>query len=390
MKKIKNIVAGCLASVLLCSTMTIGVSAAAPATPAIVSERTALDDLDAILAARFYLFSEEEDMNFWSDDLAGIQIIPLYNIDGDITAYYVELANDVGYAVINNNTNNPAAIEFGAGNNPKIKAILDDIAEPHIIYNSPVSLYNVDEATPLAVTSGTSGIYDNYPDLCEKNEYLAYALSQQKLILENSAIPYGNGNYGFFDFADLPSTDGYKRDFCVSWHSVDWLDMSEVSSDKVKDHCGATAVTNLALYFAELGKQSLLIGSKSEGDEYRTKTFAKVHEIVGNGPKVTIANDAVEYFSNRGVTLKYKTDRNLFMSDHIQAYKNAIWASHPCGLLLEDGIDSWHWILGVGWREYENNGMYFEVVNGWARNETKWYKPGNEATWISATEYWVE
>jgi hypothetical protein len=148
-------------------------------------------------------------------------------------------------------------------------------------------------------------------------------------------------------------------------------------SDIASNHCGATAVTNLALYFVERGESDLLYN----GD--KDDTFEAVHDIVGNGPVMTIAGSASEYFDDQGVSLNYSSVGTT------SSYKTAIDNNRPVGLLLAEGIVSWHWILGVGYRNYTSGSMYFRIVDGWYDNMDSYYLPHSGSLWMSATQYWV-
>jgi len=57
--------------------------------------------------------------------------------------------------------------------------------------------------------------------------------------------------------------------------------------------------------------------------------------------------------------------------------------------LLAEGIVNWHWILGVGWREYSSGNFYMRIVDGWDGTANRFYKPYSDSLWISATEYWL-
>ncbi len=70
-------------------------------------------------------------------------------------------------------------------------------------------------------------------------------------------------------------------------------------------------------------------------------------------------------------------------------YKTAIAKNRPCGILLADGIVNWHWILGVGWREYSSGNFYMRIVDGWDGTSNRFYKPYSDSLWVSATEYWL-
>lgn len=374
-----------LSSAFIFTNASINVSAVLSSDPIIA--RLELDNIDVILASHYFLASDD-DMNFWYDDLSEVEIVPLYDIEGDISSYYVELPNSVGYAVINNNVENQTAIEFGAGSNPQIRAIMENTIEPHIIYNSPVSLYNMGDVSAYSSISDAPDIYENYPDLRESNVALANVISQQRVLLENTIVTHGDGDYGFIDFSNMPS--GKYDSACVSNLSgVEWVSTGETAGSGVDNHCGAVAVTNLALFFAMRGKSNLIQGKRDPSGQYRMDTFNAVHDIVGNGPKMTIADDAVKYFKDCGYTLNYYTDRNVFLNDRIAAEIAAINHNRPCGILLEDALFSWHWVIGVGYRIYNDNNTYFQIVDGWSKNDSHYYKPGYGSTWVSMTEYWV-
>lgn len=378
MRKLKNIMACSLASALMCTSIATTTSAAS--VDATENEDLGLDRIDAILASHYFLASPQNNMNFWNNDLSDIDIVPLYDTEGEISSYYVELSGDCGYAVINNNVENPTAIEFGKGCNPQIREILDNTDDPHIIYNNPISLYDAGGIMTLSESSDTPDIYDNYPDLHEPNFELANEISRQKTFLESLPMPYGDGDYGFIDWGSMP-TGGYTNNYLSGYNSIDWVSTSETAA-YASNHCGSVAVTNLALYFAYKGKSNLKVGD-------RITTFKTVHRYVGDGPKMTIADDAVKYFRFRGYILNYSTDRSTLMSDRIDAENEAIDNGRPCGLLLEDALFSWHWILAVGYRNYTNGDKYFQIVDGWSNNATRYYKPGEGSNWVSMTEYWV-
>ena len=192
--------------------------------------------------------------------------------------------------------------------------------------------------------------------------------------MKNRAVIQGDGDYGFIDLGDMPSGK-YTSDTILYATSTDWAIMDEFNSI-ADNHCGATAVTNIALYYAKRGYSKLKINS-------RLDTFKAVHKIVGNGPVMTIAGSAKEYFSDRGYTLKYSSVGDF------SGIKSATTSDRPCGILLADGLFSWHWILSVGWREYTNGGNYLRIMDGWYDTVDRYYKINSGSLWISATEYWV-
>lgn len=91
MGKIKNIMTCCLASVLMCTSITA--TASATSTAVAENEKLGLDRFDAILASHYFLASPQNDMIFWSDALSDVDIVPLYDAEGEISSYYVELSD---------------------------------------------------------------------------------------------------------------------------------------------------------------------------------------------------------------------------------------------------------------------------------------------------------
>lgn len=64
-------------------------------------------------------------------------------------------------------------------------------------------------------------------------------------------------------------------------------------------------------------------------------------------------------------------------------------ADHPCGILLENSLFSWHWVICVGWRTYTTGANYMRIVNEWDNTANYFYQPNVGSTWVSGTEYWV-
>jgi len=186
----------------------------------------------------------------------------------------------------------------------------------------------------------------------------------------------GDGTYGFFRASEMPA-GGYESDTIPYAADVNWAKTSDFN-DIANNHCGATSVTNLALYFAQNGYPDLKIND-SAGD-----TFKAVHQIVGNGPVMTIARHAEKYFSSRGYRLKHRS------VEDIPAIKAAAANGRPCGILLIGGLFAWHWVIGVGWRQYAANGdFYIRINNNWDGSADTYYKPETGSAWWSAASYWV-
>lgn len=98
---------------------------------------------------------------------------------------------------------------------------------------------------------------------------------------------------------------------------------------------------------------------------------------------MTIADEAKEYFTDRGYTLKTSSVGSF------SGIQTAIGNDRPCGILLANAIVDWHWVICVGYRAYNSGGSYMRVVDGWNDTTLKFYLCNSGSTWISATQYWV-
>lgn len=330
-----------------------------------------LDSTDVVIMANYYLSSKLIDNNKTTNNLDVDSILPLYSSEGNIVAYYIDFL-DSSYAVINNNKDNPEAIEFGFENS-KIKELYGKCKECKIVYNSPTDFYFMNEASLFSLTSNKdkNDLYDNYPDLNEKNDSLSKILCEYKTINTFSS----SSDWGFINSGNLPTGEISSSYSIPSLNKVSWVSTGDFS-DIASNHCGAVAVTNLALYFSAIGYTEL----KKESSY---NTFVEVHKIVGNGPTATIADKAKTYFKNCGYTLKTNAVSTTF-----HYFRMTINANRPCAMLLTNGVKEAHWIIGVGYIVYKDGGTYMRIVDGWNHNSTRYYK-GTGSNWISATGYWI-
>lgn len=183
------------------------------------------------------------------------------------------------------------------------------------------------------------------------------------------------GDYGFCGRSALPLSSYETQS--LNMKPIRWATTGDFQK-AAYNHCGAVFVTNLALYFDQLGYKDLQV------NDSMSDTFAVVHQIVGNGPVALLAGKAQTYFAGRGYLLKSRRVGTL------RRLKLAIANQHPLGILLAQGWVDWHWILVVGWRQYSTGETYLRIVDGWHPTENRFYKVGGGAAWWSATEYWLE
>ena len=330
-----------------------------------------LSYMDIAISAAIRLNSSNEDEDILKKNGSKIEkIASIYDSKNTRIAYYITFS-PTGYAIVNNNPNNPELIEFGYGKNEDIEEVLNnDSVAKYFNQNN-----NFEKNNYLRIDIKSDEIYDIYTDLKEDNQELLKEIRSVKESIKESISLRGKGGYGFYDWGQMPSGN-YESRTISGASSTDWITTGEVS-DLAKNHCGATSVTNIALYFNNRGYSKL----KINGD--KCETFKKVHAIVGNGPVMTIAGDTKTYFSNRGYELKYSSVNSF------DGIKNSVRNDRITGILLANGIVDWHWVLGVGYREYSSGDKFIRIVNGWNNTIDRFYKPGSGSLWISATEYWI-
>ncbi|MCD7880692.1 MAG: hypothetical protein LUG47_03265 [Clostridiales bacterium] len=344
-----------------------------------------LDVLDVIISAYIYMNSDDEDMDLWPDVAYVADLVPLYDADGEQVAWYLRLTSGE-FAVVNNNKDNPTLIEYGESDNKLIRNILDNIENPHIIYNSPFEIYDTADKSDalMQIDDNEATLYDNYPDLTEENEELKSIVASCREIVEAQmagqvyAPTDSNSDYGFISDSSM-SSSSYNGS-SLSYGSTSWAIMSDYTPS-VQNHCGATCITNAVLLIARKNSSySSLKKSTTAG------TLESVYNYVGNGPIVTaskLMSGAKSYFTSCGHTLNYSSANSF--SDVVTAIGN----NRPCCILLENSASSWHWVLAVGWRQYSSGGNYFQIVTGWSRTDKYFYKVNSVSTWVSGASIWA-
>lgn len=338
--------------------------------PSLLSQ--SMNEFDIVLAAAVKLNSDnyEDDILYTGSTVRNI--IPLYDDKESIVAFYVSF-NPTGYAVVNNNKLNLAVIEYGRGTKFEIEKIVNH--NKKAIYNNPISIYT-HKYVKKRENSGKN-FYDFYPELLQSDIELQEEISAIKSkVSENNIATKGDGDYGFVDWGDMPSA-AYSAKTIMSAYSTSWITTYD-TAHIAHEHCGATAATNIALYYASCGYSNLKINNS------KIDTFKAVHKIIGNGPTMMIAGGTEKYFHNRGYSL---SSASVYDFD---AVKNAAYNDQIQGVLLADGIDNWHWVLAVGYRQYNSGENYMRIVNGWDNSIDVFYKVNSGSAWISATRYWVD
>ena len=86
-----------------------------------------MDSLDILLAAFRVLGGEAESESAVWENISGIRDIqPLYDVEHSVIAYYLAF-DPYGYAIINNNLNNPIVMEYSPVNNVSMDSTFREV-----------------------------------------------------------------------------------------------------------------------------------------------------------------------------------------------------------------------------------------------------------------------
>lgn len=123
---------------------------------------------------------------------------PLYNVENEQVAWYVKLSTGA-YAVVNNDANNPAVIEFGDAPSEEIEAIYKNNENATVVYNE---VYDAKLVKDEASIRKAKGLRQNFPELKSKDTYLKNIITRQKNRIrnDNRVSVMSVGGYGFVDW----------------------------------------------------------------------------------------------------------------------------------------------------------------------------------------------
>lgn len=181
-----------------------------------------------------------------------------------------------------------------------------------------------------------------------------------------------SGDYGFVNLSAMPK--GNYTEGNLPFDGINWAVTKEFSS-LAKNHCAAVCVMNLVLFFANQGYKELT-------EHGRENVFKSIHKLTGNGPVPFTAGKAKKYFSSCGIKLK----SNTFGSNFTKIQKS-VQSGNPCIILLSSNLTNWHWVMCIGWREYEQDEKYLRIVDGWNSTSDRFYPVNKRSRWLTSTQY---
>ncbi len=164
----------------------------------------------------------------------------------------------------------------------------------------------------------------------------------------------------FIVLNQLPSSVKIHMLPCLS---QDWCCTDDFKTT-AKRHCFTVCICNLLLWYfrdKNLDKEDL---------------FYQLHMELGNGPIFRLRK-AKKIFENEAFPLDTQSVSNI---DQIQSALNN---GQACPILLALKPWDWHWVLAVGWLEFEGD-TYLLILDGWHTCADRLYKlePGKE--WLKA------
>lgn len=197
----------------------------------------------------------------------------------------------------------------------------------------------------------------------------------KKSINKYKYFPHKSG-FPFKSIKELPKLSSNSKFNSLSGiKNIDWITTGETST-LASRHCGAVAATNTFLYMNNFYK-----GGKEDFE--KKEIFKSLHKMIGNGPIFSIDSYLKGFFKKLGYDLKSKKIKS------IDQYKSEIDKGNVIAILIARGIVQWHWVLGVGYIEYEDGNFYAQIIDGWHNSCDKFYKIKNNKSWLSARSFYI-
>ncbi len=333
-----------------------------------------LNETEILLASYYYLYSDKEEDNYWKyDSKDDVSVMPLYDEEETITAYYVK--TKTGYVILHNDIMNPVAMEFGEGECDAIEAIAEKKDAEKIVYTGPLQVYGSEEYCKM---QNKTSIYDNYPVLKEHNEQLSQLLKNTENMIKESSRTLSQSEtlWGFFENNILPVGEYIGRNL-GSCTTTEWVKMQFFND---YNHCGPTAAVNILKWFYKREYSNVYRGSN-------IATYNGVKSYLVRFPMIgataSLRSGLTNYCSAWGYTLN-SSQVNTFAQ-----LKTAINYNRICDMLIRRNSEL-HWIVVIGYRDYTDDSyQYLRVINGWNENSNVYYIVGQGSSKTGSTCYWI-
>ena len=347
-----------------------------------LTNESQMDALDIMSVAYRFMaatpIGDGESQSLWDQTTAVKDFHPLYNEENQVIAYYVSFEPS-GYVIVNNNRQNPIALEFSDEDSLYKETMVSKSAGEPVFYGLNldndqvgVSLKSVEENDPLQFLSvqnqAEMTAHENIKSqvLSSLRDRSNIQSSMQNDMQENNTISLSalRGSYDniITDGSSLPS-GSFSANNLPYYNSVTWGIMNDFSSIAGgNNHCGATAAFNVINYYSvRYGRSALMNGS-------RANTFSSIFSKVGNGPVLfsKINSGLQSYVNERGYSYSGGS------CGYYSSIKSRVQSGQMCMILTSASIINMHYINAIGYRDYTTGSSYIRVINEWDNSINKY------------------
>lgn len=264
--------------------------------------------------------------------------IPICGNSGEVFAYCV-LFGAAGYVIINNNRDNPVALEFSENDS-----------------TGSVAAMRLQDSIRLASSSSENGFLASLrrPNIEVADYHQRYMEKFGDRIGQRSGsiLPPTDLPRGIFTSNHIPATLGSM-----------WGTTSEFAGiGGAANHCGSTAAFNVIAYYRNrLSRPALMLSARSA-------TFAALHARIGDGPVLfnALVGGLKSYVQSRGSSF------GSAVTGGWVGIKREIDAGRMAIMLLTFSLFNWHYVNAIGYRRYQSGGDYIQVVNGWENTTARY------------------
>jgi len=340
-----------------------------------------MGSLDVMLAAFRFLSMDDKNEDIWGR-LTGVkEYKELYDLSGNVRAYYISF-EPTGFIVINNNYENPIAIEYSKGDCPYFvgENAQSRIAE-NTVYVSPMGFLASNDVSDAIYSKNNTDILKKTDDFYSWLDVPNYEEMHHQIMLMSqleasqvrpSATRGTYADYNMIASVNLTGTGGSVTERLGDIYSIsNWGTYNEFLSSTVYNHCVSVAAFNLILYY-----RYSILGLSTTGTN-RTGNFNTIHGYIGNGPKLLgdMANGLTTYFSYIGNIHFYDSYGGISYS----TFKTGISQNKMGAYTLFGGVlVGFHTVIGVGYREYTSGQKYINIVTGWDNSLDYWIASGSD------------
>lgn len=179
-------------------------------------------------------------------------------------------------------------------------------------------------------------------------------------------ILFGKNDYGFTN--QMPNKCILEQVF-LDTNNIHWAITSDYDA---KNHCGATASTNIERYIND--KKSIKLIEENN--------FPIHYKKIGNGPVISFKRKTKKILKQNKININTKTK----FFNKINFIKEELNHKNILSLLLVNAPFNWHWILCTGITIFEDGDVILQIVDNW-NNSKRYYKPNQKSLFLLSTSF---